>query len=316
MAIFEKKDLPLKWAGQNELARLLLPAAVIFLLIAAVAGALVSRRALRQWAREAEKAAPAVSVVSNSVPLPVPVSERERVLLAESRKLLAENALEQAEMKAREALETAVSAGAGREAEDLLGAINIAMIASPSPMKGKSDYTIVKGDTLERIAKRHGTTVELLAKSNNIKGHIIRPGDRLRVFTERFEIEVSKSDNELKLTAGGRFFKRYRIGTGKHDSTPEGEFAISDKISEPPWWRPDGRLIPYGDKENILGTRWMAIAARGDTPEARGYGIHGTWSPETIGTSSSAGCIRMHNADVEELFMLVPLGTRVVIKKQ
>jgi lipoprotein-anchoring transpeptidase ErfK/SrfK len=42
-------------------------------------------------------------------------------------------------------------------------------------------------------------------------------------------------------------------------------------------------------------------------------GIHGTNAPETIGTSSSAGCIRMHNADVEELFILARQGTEVEI---
>ena len=32
-----------------------------------------------------------------------------------------------------------------------------------------------------------------------------------------------------------------------------------------------------------MGTRWMSLSATGDTPKLRGYGIHGTWEPETIG---------------------------------
>jgi len=45
----------------------------------------------------------------------------------------------------------------------------------------------------------------------------------------------------------------------------------------------------------------------------RGYGIHGTWEPETIGKAASAGCIRLLNSEIEELFNLVPLGTEVTI---
>jgi len=78
------------------------------------------------------------------------------------------------------------------------------------------------------------------------------------------------------------------------------------KPEKPEWFRPGGGVIPYGDPGNLLGTRWMAI----DSP---GYGIHGTWEPETIGKQLSAGCIRMLNRDVEELYTIVPVGTPVKI---
>ncbi len=45
------------------------------------------------------------------------------------------------------------------------------------------------------------------------------------------------------------------------------------------------------------------------------YGIHGTTQPETVGTQSSAGCVRMRNEEVEELFTFLPRGTRVVIEE-
>jgi lipoprotein-anchoring transpeptidase ErfK/SrfK len=109
-----------------------------------------------------------------------------------------------------------------------------------------------------------------------------------------------------------KFFKRYRVGTGKDDKTPVGTFVISSKEVEPVWW-PQGREIPYGDKENILGTRWMALQPTGETPKVKGYGIHGTWDDASVGKSLSAGCIRLANKDVEEIFVLVSLGTPVII---
>ena len=200
-------------------------------------------------------------------------------------------------------------------AEARLGAIDIALIFSPREMEGKIDYAIASGDSLKKIANRHGTTVDLIVKGNSVPNpDRVQVGDRLRILDKQvFEIKVSKSRNDLLVTLNGKFFKRYTVGTGKFAKTPVGTFEIKDKITEPPWWRPDGKVVPFGDKENILGTRWMAIEATGDTPPAKGYGIHGTWDDSSLGQQSSAGCIRMANHDVEELFTYVPLGTKVVI---
>ncbi len=208
--------------------------------------------------------------------------------------------------------------GCGRArpvAESRLGAVDIDLIFSPRRMEGKIDYAIAPGDSLKKIANRHGTTVDLIVKGNSVPNpDRVQVGDRLRVLDGQvFEITVSKARNDLLVTLNGQFFKRYTVGTGKFAKTPVGTFKIVDKIPEPPWWRPDGQVVPYGDKENILGTRWMALAATGDTPPAKGYGIHGTWDETSLGQQSSAGCIRMANRDVEELFVYVPVGTKVVI---
>jgi lipoprotein-anchoring transpeptidase ErfK/SrfK len=56
----------------------------------------------------------------------------------------------------------------------------------------------------------------------------------------------------------------------------------------------------------------MAIKSA-DHPELTGFGIHGTWQRDSIGKQSSAGCIRMLNEDVEELFDLVPRKISVTI---
>ena len=200
-------------------------------------------------------------------------------------------------------------------AEARLGDVDVELSFSPREMEGKIDYAIASGDSLKKIANRHGTTVDLIVKGNSVPNpDRVQVGDRLRILDKQvFEISVSKSRNDLLVTLNGKFFKRYKVGTGKFAKTPVGTFEITDKITEPPWWKPDGKVVPFGDKENILGTRWMAIAATGDTPPARGYGIHGTWDETSLGQQSSAGCIRMANRDVEELFVYVPVGTKVVI---
>ena len=48
----------------------------------------------------------------------------------------------------------------------------------------------------------------------------------------------------------------------------------------------------------------------------RGYGIHGTNEPKSIGKAASHGCIRMAQADLEELYPLVDVGDTVELVGQ
>jgi len=192
-------------------------------------------------------------------------------------------------------------------AEAILNEVNIELVLSPRMMDEKVEYTVISGDSLEKIAKKFNTTIELIRKSNNIQGSLIRSGDRLRIFQGKFSVSVSKSDNDLVLYMNDDFFKRYRVGTGAFNKTPVGDFLINDRIAQPTWWRPDGKAIPYGDPENLLGTHWLSI-------NVKGYGLHGTWEPDTIGKQASAGCVRMHNDDIEQLYSLLTIGTPVSIR--
>lgn len=198
--------------------------------------------------------------------------------------------------------------------EGPLATANIELVMTPRQMPEKEDYLVKPGNSVERIARRFGTTVDLTMLNNNLMNpNLIRSGDRFRVFSGTFEMVACKSRNDLVVTMNGAFFKRYAVGMGKFGRTPTGTFVVKDRIKDPPWWRPDGREVPFGDAENILGTRWMSIRATGDTEDVRGYGIHGTWDDASIGHASSAGCVRMHNTDVEELFAYIPSGTTLTI---
>ena len=238
---------------------------------------------------------------------PPAANDRGRALLTEAEAHLSAGKL----LEARETLFTLLDeshdAAARQRARNHLNTIHTELVFNPHPMPEKEEYVVQSGDSLGRIARRYGTTVELLQKSNRISGHIIHPGQRLRVLKEKFSIAVSIEDNTLTLYLNGRYFKRYPVGTGAYGKTPTGESKVTDRIAQPTWWRPDGTSIPYGDKDNLLGTHWLAL----DIPR---YGIHGTWEPDTIGGYESAGCIRMYNHDVEELFNLIPVGTPVVLR--
>lgn len=192
--------------------------------------------------------------------------------------------------------------GKAQEARDDL---NVKMLFSPTITQDAFIYEVQKGDTLAKIAKKNNTTIELISKTNGITNGVIKIGQRLKITKLKFSIVVDKSQNILTLKADDNIFKTYRVATGLNNCTPVGTFKIINKLTNPVWYSTKA-VVPSGSPENILGSRWLGISQPG-------YGIHGTTKPESIGSQSTAGCVRMVNSDVEELYSMVPEGTEVVI---
>ncbi len=172
-------------------------------------------------------------------------------------------------------------------------------------------HVVEPGDSLEKIGKQYGTTVGLIQRLNGLPENdaMIHPGDRLKVLSVRgkISIEIRKSECAAYLLYDGDLVRKYRVGIGSGDLTPEGAFRIAARLPNPDWWK-DGKRIPYGDPENILGTRWLGF----EKPYQK-YAIHGTAMPDSIGKKASNGCIRMLNKDVEEIYAFTPPGAIVTI---
>jgi len=113
-------------------------------------------------------------------------------------------------------------------------------------------------------------------------------------------ILVSSLARKLALIENDHVVKTYPVAVGAASTpSPTGIFAVVNRIPHPTWYQP-GKVVPPG-KNNPLGTRWMGLSLKG-------FGIHGTNSPRSIGRAASHGCIRMRNRDVEELFEFIREG--------
>ncbi len=205
----------------------------------------------------------------------------------------------------KELLNKYPKASIAKEAQKKLWDVNVQVILSPIQTKDSMEYQVAPGDSLYKIAKKFHTNVELIQKSNNIKGTLIRPGMKLKICKAKFKIHVDKSDRTLTLLKDGEVVKVYDVAVGRDNSTPVGKFKVINRILNPVWYR-TGAIVPSGSPENILGPRWLGLSEPG-------YGIHGTTVNKPIGEQSTEGCVRMLNAQVEELFTIVPVGTEVEI---
>jgi hypothetical protein len=176
--------------------------------------------------------------------------------------------------------------------------------------------TVKPGDSLDRLMKkewkgrvRAGYGVVLWMNS-------VPSPDRLRaggiwVPEEPLRILVRKRSHDLWVLLGGVPVRTFPVGLGMNGRTPEGEFEVEELMQRPDYWPPGGKRVPFGQKGNPLGTRWMGFR---DTPEAQGFGIHGTDDPGSIGKDASQGCVRLRNEEVEQLFTWVSVGTKVEIR--
>ena len=193
------------------------------------------------------------------------------------------------------------------QVEKELGDLNLEIIFSNAQVPQKTVmHEVQVGESLARIAKKYSTTVDLIKISNHLKSDTIRVAQKLRVWLGNFSIFVDKSQNILILKDGDEVVKVYQVSTGENNGTPAGTFKIKDKLENPVWFN-KGIALPPESPQNVLGTRWMGF----DTMP--GYGIHGTIDPQTIGQQVTAGCVRMRNEDVEQLYSIVPYGTSVTI---
>ena len=205
----------------------------------------------------------------------------------------------------KKAFETYPDLAIVKNAKGKIKDLNIKILFSPLVDSSSRIYEVQAGDSLGKIAKVFGTTVDLLKKSNNLTGDMIKQGIRLKVVTAKFSVVVDKSQNVLFLKENEDIIKTYKVSTGVNNSTPVGTFKIESKLVDPVWYSA-GAVVPAGSPENILGTRWLGISKPG-------YGIHGTTDPASLGKQVTAGCVRMLDTDAEELYAILPTGTEVTI---
>jgi L,D-transpeptidase ErfK/SrfK len=193
---------------------------------------------------------------------------------------------------------------------------------------GEHWYTVKDKDSLYAIAGRYGSTWQYLAARNLLTPPFkLTIGQRL-VANNRHIIPGNQVANGLLLNIPGHMLylfsqgmlvKRYPVGLGRPDwPTPIGAFTIAGKTKNPTWtvpktiqeeMRQEGKVVlekvPPGP-DNPLGKFWFPLSIGG-------YGIHATIWPESIGHSTSHGCIRMLPEDIEDLYNRLKGGEPISI---
>jgi LysM repeat protein len=174
-------------------------------------------------------------------------------------------------------------------------------------------HKVAPGESLTSLGKQYDVNIGRICRLNGLSARgVLIAGKTVKVIQGTALVKVDRWRLTATLLIDGVFIRRYPVGLGPDDKTPSGAFTIRKKVLNPDWYY-EGKRIPAGNPENILGTRWLGFDADENGGRGAGLGIHGTTLPESVPGRESKGCIRMLNADVEELYDWVPQGTVVEI---
>jgi lipoprotein-anchoring transpeptidase ErfK/SrfK len=178
-------------------------------------------------------------------------------------------------------------------------------------------YIAKSGDTLDSIAKTYSIPWQLLGRINGLvpngpiatedplKDQPIPPGKELKVVRGPFDAVVNLQKHELTLMVQKRYAGRFAIGVGRDQPKLDGEYTVREKTPSPAYHGPDGTNINPNDPQNPLGSAWIGLNDQ--------IGIHGTNNPQAIGRDDNRGVICVGNRDLQDLYGILSVGSRVTI---
>lgn len=126
-------------------------------------------------------------------------------------------------------------------------------------------------------------------------------------------LEVRLQHRRVTLYQGHTKIRDYPIAIGQSGwETPTGHFRVMHMQEQPDWIHPlTNERVPNGSVKNPLGRFWIGFWTDG----INWVGFHGTPHAKSVGQPLSHGCLRMHDADIDELYYQVSTGTPVVVKR-
>ncbi|MBL8879603.1 MAG: L,D-transpeptidase family protein [Phycisphaerales bacterium] len=258
---------------------------------------------------------------ANQTQSPASAAANASAELEAARKLVDAGKLIEARTAAMAILKRDKNQGEAAAARALLTRIADVTLFSVQPVAGDplvEIYTVQSGDKLANVARRYNIPYDIILRINGISdASKLRLGQKLKIPLGPFHARISKSQYRLDLYLQDVFVRSFSIGLGKNDGTPTGEWRVRDRQPNPTYYpsesAPDKRVIAADDPSNPLGEYWIALEGVSDEAVAKkGFGIHGTIEPQSIGKSESLGCIRMLNEDVAWVFAAVQPGKSMV----
>jgi hypothetical protein len=180
-------------------------------------------------------------------------------------------------------------------------------------------YVTQPGDTIDTVAQKYNLPWQLLANINGLmppgalyddtatKNQPLPVGKQLKVLQGPFDAVIHLDKRELTLMVQKRYAARFRIGVGRDQPKLEGEYTVRNKTLNPSYYGPDGVNIGPADPKNPLGPAWIGLTDR--------IGIHGTADPQSIGRDNNRGTISVSDQDLQNLYGILSVGSRVTIMR-
>jgi lipoprotein-anchoring transpeptidase ErfK/SrfK len=193
-----------------------------------------------------------------------------------------------------------------REVQDLLDQLAGTVVYSHESLV-EPPYEVQQGETLQQVADRYQIPWQLLAKINGIADPAqVHPGEKLKVVRGPFSAVVDLNQKHMTLWIESRYAGSFPINVGRDQVAPPGTFEVKDKVENPIYYGPD-QVIGADDPANPLGERWISLGQQ--------LGIHGSNDPQGTARADERGCIRMSDRDIHDVYDILSVGSKVVIRR-
>ncbi|MEI8386661.1 MAG: LysM peptidoglycan-binding domain-containing protein [Verrucomicrobiota bacterium] len=187
-----------------------------------------------------------------------------------------------------------------------LGRINAAELLSPSPSPDKTIYSVVKGDSLMKIAGKFKTGAELIYCLNNLHTINLQIGQELVIPKLDTALVIDRKAGTITLMNAGAFVREYPVKSLKLPpaaSTGTVQTKVGDKLA-----MKGNTRVAFGTKDYEGSDRWVMLGLGGVT-------LRGTPPPAEDGTEvPMPSGIVLDPADASEIYVFTTRGTPVTIK--
>ena len=210
-----------------------------------------------------------------------------------------------------------------KEARQELGSVNLSLLFQSSGNPEVITYTVVKGDSLAKIASKQKSNAELIQKANSLSGINLQIGQQLVIPSLKSSLELDRKAKNLTFLDNGVFVKEYSLLSSPQapmKTMPAVNTKILDKIANS-----GNKRVAFGDKAYAQSERIILLAGN---PSIVGFDVPAQ-SPQSItpiaqtGTNASpsptpsplplpSGYV-LSKEDLLEIFPLVSRNTPVII---
>lgn len=241
----------------------------------------------------------------NAVAIPVPTPDISLPEFKAAEKLKNEGKLTEARAALTAFIQKYSSGLHVGEAQDLLGDVNTNILLSDYPAPEKKEYTVRSGDVLTRIAGKFKSTPELIMRTNNLSGTMLRIGQKLHISHPEFSILIRRNAKLLYLLDRDQFFKRYHLLDEKLPANTSAK--TTTRVAEIMAWK-NGKRVGLASPQFLNSTRWVRLAAAGYVIYSEPDDAH-----QILDIPPPGEGLGMAASDVEELSSLVNPKTPVTI---
>jgi LysM repeat protein len=203
------------------------------------------------------------------------------------------------------------------EARRNLGSANMILLFQPGSDPAIQTYTVVKGDSLAKIAAKQHSSAELIQRANQLTTINLQIGQQLLIPSLKISLEIDRSSRTLSLLNNGTYLKEY-ILLSSPPATPKAP-AVTTRVLDKSAVA-GTRRIAFGDKayasaeKSILIAQAPAIVSAPAAPAAPATsGTNAAPPAPTATTPPMPGGFVLSSEDLQEIFPLVSRNASVII---